>query len=60
MQIKFIKAQEQLYKTIGTQQTGFDVYKINTRGQEYLGRSQCDTPRMAVNDVLSRQYKRYY
>jgi hypothetical protein len=60
MQIKFIKLQDTLYKTVGTQHAGFDVYKQEQGRSNYMGRSHCDTPRMAVNDVVARQYRRYY
>lgn len=61
MKIKFIKKQDILYKTVGTHYSGFDVYRMTgISGGDYLGRSQCDTPRMAVNDMVNRFYRTFY
>ena len=61
MQTKFIKVQDELYKAVGNTLMGYKVYKITKYCSTlYLGQSQCQTPKMAVNDVLQRANKRYY
>lgn len=60
VQVKFVKVNQELYKTVGTEREGYVVYKEQRGCFTHMGRSNCISPRMAVNDVLERGYKRYY
>lgn len=57
---KFVSKNDERYMVTGSARLGFDIYKLQGHRYVYYGRSQCDTPYKAINDIERKSRGTYY
>lgn len=58
--IHLISYKNERYRVEGTKRTGFIVFKFVNRHLSFMGKSQTETAKMAVIDVIRNEYSSYY